>query len=511
MSGLYKQLCEIAQNQPEKLAIIEEKKSISYAQLLEKVDFWALAISAKHNGCIRAALLSDSLIEAAVISFAIAKINGVCIPTNAQMTAEQLCQGWAAVDTNLVLYSAKYRNKTKILNDQYQCLEINLESQAIYCSEMPESKIADSEYGDDFLITLSSGSTGDPKPIVISQQVKSLRALQTKELYQLTDQDVVLCASPFFHSLGQRLLFVPLLAGATVVQLVHFNPQKWLAMVSEHKVSFVISVSSHLYALRSFLVSAKDQLQSLNTIVTSSAPIDADFKQQIFKTINCQFFEIYGATEIAIASNLTPEHAQTKFSTVGSVCEGVDIKVVNEQFEQLANGCIGQIAVNTPLAFDGYYKKPELTHQSFTSDGYFLTGDLGFIDEEGFLSYLSRAKDMIICGGINVYPIDIEKVIAKHALVLEVAVFGINDDLLGEVVGAACVLKGSSEELNIEFELVQHCRKSLASYQRPLKFFFLEALPLTDTGKVSKKELKQQYGDPSDSLTKALESTFNIN
>ena len=502
MSYIYKQFLEFTQLKPNKIALINADNEYSYQCLLDKIDAWAgLLLSIADGKRPRVAILSESILDSVVISIAVAKINAVCVPTNPQMLPEQLTAGWLATDINIVVYQPKYANKIAGVNtSSFILIETTNQSIGNVAEYWDLTQIQSWQSETDFLITLSSGSTGDPKPIVITQQVKALRAQQTSTLYHLSAQDVVLCASPFFHSLGQRLVFVPLLMGATLVYLEKFSPKSWLERVHRNQVSFVISVASHLYALKNSLLGGADQLQSLKTIVTSSAPIDAQFKEKIFAAIGCDFFEIYGATEIAIATNLSPKDATEKFTTVGLACEKVMIKILDETAAVVETGVIGQIAVLSPLVFSNYYKRLDLTDAAFNDD-YFLTGDLGFIDTEGFLTYVGRQKDIIISGGINIYPNDIEKIIAQHPEIEQGAVIGVDDDLLGEVVVAVCVAKFDSE---IETALHRLCRNFLASYQRPLKYFFVDALPLTATGKVSKKQLRAFYKDKNDGWTATL-------
>ncbi len=501
MYCIYDQFLEVTKIDSSKIALRDTDKEYSYQYLLEKIDAWASLLLISTRERPRVAVLSDSILDSVIISIAVAKINAVCVPTNPQMTSEQLTAGWLATDVNIVVYQSKYANKIAVVNiSPFIAIEstdkkVSNKTESLDC-ERVQSWCSES----DFLITLSSGSTGDPKPIVITQEMKALRAQQTSSLYQLNAQDVVLCVSPFFHSLGQRLVFVPLLLGASLVYLEKFSPKKWLEQVQRCQVSFVISVASHLYALKSSLLGEADQLKSLKTIVSSSAPIDAQFKEKIFAAIGCDFHEIYGATEVAIATNLSPQHAATKFTTVGLACEQVEIKILNDASNVVETGTVGQIAVHSPLVFSNYYKRSDLTKAAFNGE-YFLTGDLGFIDTEGFLTYVGRQKDIIISGGINIYPKDVEKIISQHSEIEQVAVIGVCDDLLGEVIVAVCVAKFDSE---IESDLHRMCRKGLASYQRPLKYFFVEALPLTATGKVSKKALRAEYGDKNDDWTAVL-------
>ena len=455
---------------PEKTALIGSSGQYTYGEISARAHQWAYFIHQTCDGRPRIALLTEDPLHTATTALAIAMMDGVCIPTNPQMLPQQLSDGWAATDVNMVIYEPKFAARVmacKKAGIKFVCTEDLFDCNPTLPTSFPWSDEKD------YLITLSSGSTGAPKPIVISQDVKLKRAQQTWHLYNLTDEDICLCASPFFHSLGQRLTFVPLLLGATMVHIDTFTPKKWLKMVKNHRVSFVISVSSHLYALKKYLLDDVDQIRSLNTIVTSSAPIDANFKDELFQAVGCDFHEIYGATEIAVATNLYPHDAQTKYQTVGIPCDDIDVIIVDDTGEEVGPNTIGEIAVRSPLIFEEYYQRTDLTTAAM-KDGYFLTGDLGNMDTDGFLSYVTRKKDVIISGGINIYPSDIENVISTHENIAETAVIGVDDDLLGEVIVCICV---TNTDANPEADLRRLANKKLAPFQRPLKYFFVDELP----------------------------------
>ncbi|TPH17151.1 class I adenylate-forming enzyme family protein [Litorilituus lipolyticus] len=512
MTVLFHTFQKIAQAYHNKTAIISDNKHYTY-QALEQLSLQWSATLASLSSTPRVALLTEAPLNTAALSLAIAKLGTTCVPTNPQLTKEQLASGWQATDVSIVIYEQEFSAKVQ------QCMSlpsmesvqfINVEalieqakqgSSSIKSTEQNASDNKHTEHSsdqDDFIITLSSGSTGAPKPIALSQQSKLSRAQQSWQLYDINETDTVLCASPFFHSLGQRLFFVPLLKGCTLVHLKHFTPQRWLLAVENHKVSKVISVSSHLYALKDELLLNAKQLQSLKTIVTSSAPIDNHFKEQLFNAVGCDFHEMYGATEVATATNLYPKYAKEKHTSVGTPCPNVAIKILDEDKSELPCNSIGEIAVKSPLVFNGYYHKKQLTQSSF-KDGYFLTGDLGKIAQDGFLTYVGRKKDIIISGGINIYPKDIETTIAKHQAVKEVAVIGVDDKFLGEVILAVCVAQFPAETdqqqavKSLEKELRRVANKTLAPFQRPLKYYFEQSLPLTASGKTSKLLLREQY------------------
>jgi len=503
MGILFNTFREAAERFPDKTALVTQSGPHSYASLLLQATRWATLLHAQQiNHQPRVALLTENPFHTITASFGIARLDGNCVPTNPQLHAEQLLANWQATDVNIVIYEPAFEHKIKTISKP--SLIFISTHEASHTSKSDASpKIPDSfPWSDrnDFLIAFSSGSTGTPKPTILSQDNKSIRAQQSWDLYDLTSDDVVLCASPYFHSLGQRLVYVALLLGATLVYITRLTPKIWLRFVSEHKVSFAISVSSHLYALKDALLDNAEQLQSLKTIVTSSAPIDTDFKKKLFDAIGCDFHEIYGATEIAIASNLTKEDATQKYASVGLPCSNIDIRILNDEGVSVPADTIGEIAVKSPLIFQGYYKQPDATQASFVDD-YFLTGDLGMIDKDGFLYYVSRKKDVIISGGINIYPNTIEAVISQNTAVREVAVIGVNDKLFGEVAIAICV---TENQKNIAPELHRLADQHLAPYQCPLKYYFRENLPLTPSGKVSKMALRDEYNAFNEDWTMPL-------
>lgn len=339
----------------------------------------------------------------------------------------------------------------------------------------------------DYILTMTSGSTGHPKPIVLSQGSKVARSFAgAKDLYRLGEGEVVLVASPMYHSLAQRLTLLPLMTGGTAVILPQFSPKVWLETVSKHRVSFTLAVSSHLEQLVN-LVEGYD-LTSLRCLVSSSSLLRDEVKKRCLEVFQCDFHECYGASEVGIVTNLTAEDAKTHLSTVGKALPYVDLKIVDEKKQEVATGHVGEIIVKTDTAFSRYYKQPEATAQSVV-DGYFYTGDLGWVDQSGFLHLSGRKKDTIIVGGTNVYPQDIETVIAQVPGIKEVAVIGIDDAYFGEAILAVLV---TDEVWNLR-AVKQACFNQLADYQQPMAFEVVESLPRNAMNKLLKHELKKQF------------------
>lgn len=501
-SLLYETIRNHSLVQPAKLSLISANQSWTYAELIQYANQLASELYQRVNASgqlLRLVSVCEQAEHNVFLALALAKLNATLIPLNYQSPQRKIVETLAVVNGDAVITDLS--SVCEMLHGEANCLNIadlmvlnTIDNHLVDILSRPDTN--------SFLISMSSGSTGNPKPIVMSQQAKLARAYQSIRLYKLTSSDVVLNASPFFHSLGQRLTFVPLVAGATLALLKQFTPNAWVNAVKNYAVSFTIPVASHLYALQPILHDRLSELRSLRCIVTSSAPIDVNFKKQMQVEIGCEFHEIYGASEVASATNLAPEDFSNKFTTVGKPIDGVTIKIFDEHRQALGVGVIGEIGVSSDLRFSEYYGLPELTAQSFEGD-FFLTGDLGFIDDDGFLTYVSRSKDVIISGGINIYPAEVEKCLLASKLITEVCVIGVTDKLFGEVVLAVCV--GSSD---VEMKLRKVANLELLSYQRPIAYFFVDVLPLTASGKVDKMTLRSTYNALDNDWTAALRMMF---
>lgn len=495
---LFDAIQHVSQRFPNKTAVVSDGLSFTYSALMKQVAAVSQVLD-KHTIKGHVALVSDCPISNIVVAVACARSNRTFIPCNPQLKLHQLEKMMTHCDVSMVIVDdACFSHSASFSGEVWQLstatpVELSLLSAANCQPKSPPSS--------PYLITLSSGSTGAPKPIAVTQTCKLARAHQTQALYQLSDSDVVLCASPFFHSLGQRLCFVALTLGATLVCQRRFNPKQWIELVSELRVTFVISVASHLYVLKHHLIAALDKLSSLRHLVCSSAPVDTHFKHQIYQSLGCEISEIYGATEVAIATHLSLQASESKMATVGAACSNVELRILDDNLRPVPRGELGQIAVKSPFAFVEYYRALDQTRSAW-SDGYFLTGDLGRMDQHGFVTYVGRIKDVIIVGGSNVYPKDIEEVLNQHDSINEVAVIGLPDSTLGETALAVCATEHPSKLL--EQQLRKLARDGLASFQRPLHYRFVTELPKTASGKIDKRCLRQELNQDTEQVGSRL-------
>jgi long-chain acyl-CoA synthetase len=231
-------------------------------------------------------------------------------------------------------------------------------------------------------------------------------------------------------------------------------------------------------------------IDSLRCVVSSSAGMDSSTKKSLLETLHCDFHECYGTSEIAVASNLDPATARIRTETVGRAVESVDIQILDDHDRTLPPGQVGEIVCQTPMLFGGYYKKPKETAEAMWGE-YFRTGDLGKLDGEGNLTFVGRKKEIIITGGINVYPADIESVLVGFSGIKEVAAFAIPNSQLGEIVGLAVVEEpGQTVDLR---RMRHHCAVTLADFQQPREFIVVDNLPRNSMGKLMRRTLAENY------------------
>lgn len=491
-------------NAPEKLAIWCEGSTITYGQLASFVRQWtnALASQGVRRGEHIGVLLPNS-IEFVALMLVATNLGVVLVPLNSSLPASAILRAFQASDVKHVVAKS---DTLKILlssgSSDFSFVDglwlsldgklphiISLDNLLINVPTVSEPLFC-AEDDDPFILTLTSGSTGEPKPIILTQRTKFNRVAAAVQLYGITESDRILAATPLYHSLAERLVLIPLLTGGTSILMARYSPSEWLRCVCEQEVSFTIAVSSQLRQIAEQITNNKTSINSLRCVVSSSAQIEPRLKADLLPKLHCQFHECYGASEIAIASNLDIGSAQTKLTSVGKAAPGVEIKILREDGSIAPTGEIGEIVCKTPMIFGGYYNRPDLTRESMWCD-FFRTGDIGRMDEDGYLYYMGRIKDIIITGGINVYPKDIEAVLAEHLSILESAVFPLPDEKLGEIVAVAIVPRDPQD-----FDLRQvrlHCGEFLADFQQPRRYYLMEELPKNGVGKIMKRSLIASY------------------
>lgn len=521
MINLLAEIQNAYSGQENKIALVVDNKRYSYSELIEKSMSIASGLQSigvkKHDKV--AAVLPNGF-EFIALTLATARLNATLVPLPLSVTPSAFSTACNRVSVkHLVCWHARL--------DELKSNDVALESlvsvgradalendrvgfETFYDKPPLELYCNDIDGESPFILTMTSGSTGEPKPIVLSQATKYQRASAAIALYKVDNSDITLIATPLYHSLAERLTFVSLLSGGTAILLPKYTVDTWLSAIEQHKVSFTIAVSSQIKQLLKVDM-AKYDLASLKCLVSSSAILDHETKSQVLQKINCEFHECYGASEIAIATNIKFDSSQN-IQSVGYAVPETEVVILGENGEILPPGEIGEIACKTPMIFTGYYNNEPLTKRSFSSE-YFKTGDLGKLDANGRLFFIGRQKDIIITGGINIYPVDVEESVVSINEIQECVAFSFPDEDLGEVVALAIVLESMEASCEKTIESIvrkvrAHCAMELDNAQQPRKFFVFDSLPLNKIGKIDKLSISQIALNMADSHPQKM--TFKI-
>jgi long-chain acyl-CoA synthetase len=361
--------------------------------------------------------------------------------------------------------------------------------------DQPRSLPADRAAGGP--MTYTSGTTGHPKGAELTHENMLLNAVATRDMYLPAmrggyEQDVALVTLPLFHSTAQTCLMnAGLLGGFRLVLLPRFDPAVVLETMRREEVSFWIGVPTMYWALlahvRQQQVDPAPIAKHLRLCVSGGAAMPHEVMRNFEAVFGARIVEGYGLSETSPVACFNQLHRPTKPGTVGQPVFGVEVRCVDDEHRFLPTGERGEIVIRGPNVMKGYYSRPEATEEAMRH-GWFHTGDIGTIDTDGYLTIVDRKKDMIIRGGFNVYPREIEEVMLTHPSVSLVAVIGIPDERLGEEVKAFVVRKPQAAVT--EGELMGWCREQMAAYKYPRHIEFREALPVSATGKILKRELK---------------------
>jgi acyl-CoA synthetase (AMP-forming)/AMP-acid ligase II len=350
---------------------------------------------------------------------------------------------------------------------------------------------------DTALILHTSGTTSRPKRVPLSHANLMISARNVADTYKLTPEDVSLCVMPLFHVHG---LVASTLAtfgtGGTVVVPSRFNPLSFWATVRDHIVSWYSAVPTihQVLSSRTKAGARPSGAEHLRFIRSCSAALAPQTMTDIEEKFGVPLLEAYGMTEAAhqMASNPLPPGARKP----GSVGCGtaVEIAILNEAGELLPAGATGEVSIKGPNVFSGYEGNDEANAESF-SNGWFRTGDQGFLDNEGYLTLVGRLKELINRGGEKISPREIDDALLSHAAVAEAVCFGIPDRVYGEEVAAAVVLKAAATER----ELIAHCHSSLADFKCPKVIHIVEAIPRTATGKIQRRNVAAEIANSRNS------------
>lgn len=349
--------------------------------------------------------------------------------------------------------------------------------------------------GDTAVQFYTSGTTGLPKGAELTNANFAWMLPLWTETWLLGPGVPNLVCLPMFHIGGAGWGIAGLFSGATNHVVREFVPAEILRIIEHEKLQVMLLVPAMIL----FLVQApqirETTLSSLRLIVYGAAPIPAELLRQALEIFPCGFQQVYGLTETTGAITVLPPHDHDpgdarKLLSCGYAQKGVELRIVGEDGRDRPAGEVGEIAVRSPQIMGGYWRLPEATERAIQGD-WFFTGDAGYLDDKGYLYIYDRVKDMIVSGGENIYPAEVESALFGHPAVADVAVIGVPDERWGEAVKAIVVKKPDAEVT--ASALITWARERIASYKLPKSIDFVDALPRNPTGKILKRELRKPY------------------
>jgi acyl-CoA synthetase (AMP-forming)/AMP-acid ligase II len=497
-------LSKHARHRPDHLAVVFGERRVDYRAFDRQTNRVANALAALgvSMGDKLATFLSNSL-ELLEVYWAAAKIGAVVVPLTPLLRGKGLSTLLRDADVALVVTEqtvAPFLDEVRpdlgaIGADR--CLLIDTDARPGYRSyhalvdsagdAAPPTGVS----GDDpYNIIYSSGTTGLPKGIVLSQRVRALYGALFGLAWRMGPESVVLHSGSLCFNGAFLTLMPAFVLGSTFVLHHHFDPEAVIDTIARERVTHMFMVPSQIVALLNSSRFKAVKVPSLRMLGAVGAPFHAEHREELARRVPGVFHELYGLTE-GFMTILDRDQYAAKPTSVGVPPPFFDMRIVDEDGTDVAVGDVGEIIGRSPLLMSGYYKRPDLTHEVIV-DGWLHSGDLGYVDEDGFLYLVDRAKDMLISGGVNVYPRDIEEIAVRHPAVREAAVFGVPSEKWGESPLAAVILRDSGAVSADELRDWINARVA-ARYQQVQTVVVVDDFPRSAAGKTLKRVMREPY------------------
>jgi acyl-CoA synthetase (AMP-forming)/AMP-acid ligase II len=464
-------------------------------QVLEMAN--ALASAGIRRGDAVAIALPNGL--PAIVSFLAASIAGTAAPLNPAYPYDEFHFFLGDTNARVLLCPADGAEfaRSAAADRKIPVFSVEMDDKGnVHRVDAPTGTTAAEPTADDIALVLhTSGSTGRPKRVPLRHFNLAVSSANIANTYALSEEDVSLCIMPLFHIHGLiASTMATLLSGGTVVVPTKFNALSFWRTVKEHRVTWYTGVPTMHQLIVARTQQKPAEAASLRFLRACSAPLSPELIHKIEGQLEIPFVEAYGMTEAShqMTSNLLPPRHR-KPGSVG-VGTGLQVRIMDKNGNPLANNQRGEIAIQGANVFRGYENNPEANSTAFVN-GWFRTGDQGYLDDDCYLHLTGRIKDIIIRGGENIAPHEVDEILLKHPAVAAAVTFGCPHPSLGEEVAAAVVLQEADGAT--EATLIKHCREALAEFKCPKKIYIVKSIPTTATGKIRRRAVASAMLDDS--------------
>jgi long-chain acyl-CoA synthetase len=493
MTNLATILANSAASHPDRTAVRLDERALSYRELDElsaRAASWLAGRGITPGD--RVGLMAPNTLEFVELYYGILRAGAVVVPMNPLFKSREvsyhlsdsgaaLAFAWHGVADQATAGAAGAGTDLVIIEPS------ELAGTLGHCDPVPG--VADRAPTDTAVILYTSGTTGQPKGAELTHAnlLSNIEVTRTT-LLNLRPADVMLGALPLFHSFGQTVVMGCAIAtGGCLTLLPRFDPVRALEIIKRDQVTVLAGVPTMYTAILHSAGGSAGDVASLRLCVSGGAAMPVELMRAFEKQFDCMILEGYGLSETSPVASFNHPDRERKPGTIGQAIAGVEMRIQDDEGDPLPSGEIGEIAIRGDNVMKGYWRRPRDTEEAMAG-GWFRTGDLGLVDPEGYFSIVDRKKDMIIRGGLNVYPREVEEVLYEHPAVAEAAVVGVPDQLLGEEVAAVVTLKpGASADPD---QLREHVKGQLAAYKYPRHVWIVDALPYGGSGKILKRAIK---------------------
>ena len=498
-------LAESAVRYADRTAVVLGPLRITYAELWDEAKRYAAVLRSKGIGeGDKVALLLPNTHHFPLAYFGVLALGGVAVPVHALLKAEEIEYVLTDSGARALVCAAPLLGEgakgAELAGVPVLAVMDGGDASVERLDELAASAkgieaIVPRDAHDTAVVLYTSGTTGKPKGAEITHLNVTMNVVvSAQHSFDIDETDVVLGCLPLFHTFGQTCCMnTSFYVGATVVMLPRFNGPAALDLLVDEKCTIFMGVPT-MYVGLIEAAKSSEKRPSLKSALSGGAALPEAVLEQFNELYDTQVLEGYGLTETSPVATFNQKGFPPVPGTVGKSIWGVDVEIaraeVEERIELLPYDELGELVVRGHNVFKGYLNKPEATEAAII-DGWFRTGDLGTKDADGYVRIVDRKKDMVIRGGYNVYPRDVEEVLLRHPAVAQVAVIGLPDPTSGEEICAVVVLDGEVSEA----DLVSWSKQHLAAYKYPRRVFFTDAFPLGPSGKVLKRELVATYAD----------------